>query len=323
MTITNGRLYYTHSVRQGTGFPYNWTSEEIEVGKLHIPKFSYPEVFAAFHDPIVRKKRITNPDDKVELGETFCFGTWKISLKRGSTTISFDIGAYATPTNLDLPPNGHGSTVCGAKEFAETCKVWQCYPEGDFEPFWEVISPITVRSRQDTGGHKIVGRVTTREELARLADKAEEQATWSSDLPEFMEFVEDGITVGDIPKRNLPEIVADGFSKKWTIRGVHTMRGFRNIAMIGFVHVVEGREVIPVTGGSRTPFFMLHGEIENAGAFTSRSIIVNNDGSGYLPIKIVQNKPFVATKLDKRMQALTFSDQQMIKLAISDYIAHI
>lgn len=291
----------------------------VEVGELIRPKgLSLSDVLIAVGDPAVRlKKRIANMDSSTAVGEKFTFATWQFSLKKDNITLSFQATARAIVYAIAEKgkPDPH--------DMDRAFPAWGQRPIGGSEPFWSIDTPITIRSRQDTGGHKIVGNATDAESLHKLLNSAEEVMTYETDFPEFMGFVEDGIVVGDIPKRNLPQMFenkADGVNK-WMIRGVHCVRGYRNVTMLGFVHVLPGSlQLIPVTGGNHQPFFLIWGEIEMGGTYSSRGVIVNRDASGYLPVLTRDKKQFVVEKLDRKMNALTVSDQQMIKLAISDYI---
>lgn len=318
MSLEGNKLITSFSVQTGGN---NYSYYNVEVGELIKPDgLSLSDVIIAVGDPAVRfKKKLEAMSDKTSVGMHFSFGSWKLSLKKGNITLSFNVKCKAVVYAIDRKFKGKPDKYDMDRAFPS----WGGRPDSGTEPFWEVTSPITIRSRQESGGHKIVGEATDRKSLQRLLGTAEEVTTYASDFPEFIKFVEDGIVVGDIPKRNLPEMFknkSDGVNK-WMIRGIHHTRGYRNLTMLGFVHVLPGSlQLIPVTGGNHQPFFMIWGEIEKGGTYSSRGVIINKDASGYLPVLTKNGKQFVSDKLDKRMNSLTFSDQEMIKLAISDYI---
>lgn len=319
MSIEEGKILFT------TSFMVNnvWQHQNEEIGEMiPVQGMSFLDAIVALGDPMIRLKREADHDDNVVRDEIFSFGIWKISLKSGTTTLSFSVGAKAmiTKTRCDMPAGYDHNRWITAHDIGRACGTpWDLRPEKGFELYWEVLTPIIVRSRQKTGGYKIIGQAKSLDELNEFIATAAGVATWVPNLPDFIYFIDDGIYVGKIPKRNIPKEYQK--DNQYYMRGVNSLRSFRNIAMLGFVHVLpDSLQIIPITGGSKEPYFLLWGEINNIGSFTSRGVIVNRDASGYLPVYTAAKKQFVAKKLDKKMMPLTFSDQQMIKLAISDYI---
>lgn len=299
--------------------PYLEAWRPIEAGTLDLPKgLSYSDTLSTFSGAIIKKKRSKAADKSLSLYQKFSFGSWKISLKRGRVTLSCEITASAVPTSVRYPDQ----TAITHWAF-ERAVSWRFEPEDtDFQPYWRVIGDVTVRSRQKSGGHKIVGSASTRPELAELIEAAEKAASWSPGTPEFIPFADDGIEIGAAPKRRLPPIVKSG-SRSPLIRAAVRSHGFHTASMLGFVHITEDLEVINVTGGNKKPHFLLYGVVNAPGGATSQSVVVNNDASGYLMTRVIQNKVFITNKVDERsgFKPLTHSDQALIKLAISDYIS--
>ncbi len=183
---------------------------------------------------------------------------------------------------------------------------------------YSVIYPILVKARMANGSYKLVGKANTKQELISLIEPAKQTSDFDFGI-EGLEFIEDKLVQWDGARRDTLAMYKSADSS-FTMFG-HS-RGFRNIGVAGIVGIGEYQQIIPVSGGSGIPYFLMSGEVEGVTAFTGRAVVVNSDCSRYWFVKTSNNREFamITKSRDPVLNFLTFSDKQICLLAIEQYI---
>ena len=183
---------------------------------------------------------------------------------------------------------------------------------------YSVIYPILVKARMANGAYKLVGKAHTKQELTDLIEPAKQTSDFDFGI-EGLEFIDDKLVQWSGARRDTLQMYRSANSE-FTVFG-HS-RGFRNIGVAGIVGIGEYQQIIPVSGGSGVPYFLMSGEVEGLVAFTGRTVVVNSDCSRYWFVKTSSSKEFatITKSRDPVLNFLTFSDRQICLLAIKQYI---